>query len=957
MASIAIQVGIMAGSMLVQYLTARRVKRPPTDKGRYDDIRIQGSDYGAYIPRIWGKVRFAPQIVFSNGIQHYTVDSGGGSGGKGGGGNGNGSGGTVREHVYQTSVALLACHGPIVDFVKIWADADVLSGSTVPVNQTGFEAENATLAGGANAVADADCSNGQKVVGVGNGGTVSFDFASFAPTFFPEDPPELVLHTQFTFYYKSIGNKTAYLSFDGNTPEPYLFLDTADALATRTILIEGEVATCVVSNPSADAPDLDRISFRYVFIHQIGTTGGNGNFSVSGFHNPKILYPSNPDDPSDYYDYYPPKNISTGEIVAGTPIPSQSIRFYTGTETQTPDSAIVAYLDQRFGVGEGVKRASAMRGLAYVMLENITIPNGRLQNFTMEVNQGTTSVGQIIKDLYAEARIPETDVDVSDLSGLTLTGLIVYQSTPAAEIIKKLEMWFDFEMVENNGKFVAVREDSAIVATLTAQDLRGHNFGDTFPDFDDDIMYADEVSLPREVHVTHLNPALDYHNETQTAQLFAATNANEKVELNFPFVSTPDEARKVAEKYLLKTHIERTKHSFSTLPKHQKLQVGDRVTLQLATRNYDVKLKKKAAAIPSGRIDYQAVASDASIYSQIQSKTNTESPHGFMFKDAAQPNFPANSKLVIFESTPLIGQHGTDFGVYMAVCGRGLGTWNGATVFRETLPEQFESISQIEIQANIGVAQNTLGNFTPSGETLDETDETNGLTIFFHNTTNLESITLAEAEANPQSNLIRIGDEWLQFLTATAEVFEKFSYFRSAWTISNLRRGKFGTGQTLGSHLADENCIVATGSLKWRKYEPQEIGLSQNFKVVTVGQDSEVGQITAHAFEPQNLYLNNKFDLNLKYSDSGRLFGNKNADVLVIFQLPLVKEKLIYRFVCIEKDGMQIQADASETIIFDATEGSPGGNINTSSAGSYAEIEGINGKWVCRTYTGVWFRV
>lgn len=66
---------VAGGSMGLQYLFAPRVKQPPVDKGKLDDIRITGSDYGAFIPRAWGRMRVGGQLIFSSGITHTIIQT------------------------------------------------------------------------------------------------------------------------------------------------------------------------------------------------------------------------------------------------------------------------------------------------------------------------------------------------------------------------------------------------------------------------------------------------------------------------------------------------------------------------------------------------------------------------------------------------------------------------------------------------------------------------------------------------------------------------------------------------------------------------------------------------------------------------------------------------------------------------------------------------------------------
>src|SRR5262245_54152463 len=83
---IAISAALSAASMGLQYLQIRKMRNKPVERGKNDDIRLMGSDYGAFIPRCWGRVRFAPQLIYATGIRVVKTESreptsGGGKGG------------------------------------------------------------------------------------------------------------------------------------------------------------------------------------------------------------------------------------------------------------------------------------------------------------------------------------------------------------------------------------------------------------------------------------------------------------------------------------------------------------------------------------------------------------------------------------------------------------------------------------------------------------------------------------------------------------------------------------------------------------------------------------------------------------------------------------------------------------------------------------------------------------
>ena len=109
-AAVVVPIIIAAASTALQLLLTPRVKQNRIDKGRFDDVRITGSEYGAYIPRIWGDARLGGNIIFSSGIDEQVTET------PGSGGKGVPSQPPTRTFTYRTDAALLWCRGEISNF-------------------------------------------------------------------------------------------------------------------------------------------------------------------------------------------------------------------------------------------------------------------------------------------------------------------------------------------------------------------------------------------------------------------------------------------------------------------------------------------------------------------------------------------------------------------------------------------------------------------------------------------------------------------------------------------------------------------------------------------------------------------------------------------------------------------------------------------------------------------------
>ncbi len=110
-------IGATVGSMIDQRVMGLGAE--PVETGRVDRFRIMGSSEGAGLPRVFGRMRIAGQIIWSSRfLESFSEDR---VGGKGGGG-----GQTVREFSYSVSLAIALCEGEVLRIGRIWADGQAI---------------------------------------------------------------------------------------------------------------------------------------------------------------------------------------------------------------------------------------------------------------------------------------------------------------------------------------------------------------------------------------------------------------------------------------------------------------------------------------------------------------------------------------------------------------------------------------------------------------------------------------------------------------------------------------------------------------------------------------------------------------------------------------------------------------------------------------------------------------
>jgi len=106
--------GAVAGGLIDQRLIGGG---KAVTAGRARSLRIQGAAEGTPVPRVWGRMRVAPTLIWSTRFRERLRESE--AGGKGGGP-------AVREFHYSISFAVALCEGPIDHVGRIWADGKPL---------------------------------------------------------------------------------------------------------------------------------------------------------------------------------------------------------------------------------------------------------------------------------------------------------------------------------------------------------------------------------------------------------------------------------------------------------------------------------------------------------------------------------------------------------------------------------------------------------------------------------------------------------------------------------------------------------------------------------------------------------------------------------------------------------------------------------------------------------------
>lgn len=112
-------IGGAIGALAGQVIDREILFAPPGRQGpRLNDLRVQTSTYGTFVPRLYGAMRVAGTVIWASDLVERTSKSGGGKGQP-----------SVTTYHYSASFAVALSSRPVARIGRIWADGNLLRGA------------------------------------------------------------------------------------------------------------------------------------------------------------------------------------------------------------------------------------------------------------------------------------------------------------------------------------------------------------------------------------------------------------------------------------------------------------------------------------------------------------------------------------------------------------------------------------------------------------------------------------------------------------------------------------------------------------------------------------------------------------------------------------------------------------------------------------------------------------
>lgn len=522
-------------------------------------------------------------------------------------------------------------------------------------------------------------------------------------------------------------------------------------------------------------------------------------------------------------------------------------RVYNGGNTQTADPLISSIM--------GAGNTPGYRGRAYIVFENLPLEEfgNRIPAVAAEIITAGTVNGNgsitparvetedIVTDICGRVGIESGDLDVSEIVPLSpITGFFISQAGPAKTAIQNLCQSQLIDTIDSGDKIKFLRKDRSVTPLIvdSADWAAQENSREARPKFSE--TRTDDLQLPREVAVTHIDPDLNYESGVQRA-FKNYGNSDNVTTLTLQSVLTASEGATLANRLLWLAWNRRRSVAVSLPLKYLSLEAGDLISLNLHGEGERWQITRcTLGANLILEVEAQFFAPDGSGWSLPQSQTSTGSSVATSGNilgspDQQQVRDEGYTTLEVLDINLALDTD-SDVGLYFAV--QGNQNWRGAALFASRDDLNYSQIGTFAGRSVIGQTSDALGNYTGNLAGLDTTSVVT-VELTGHGT-ELESITLARLQAG--ENRALIGNEIVGFQTATL-------IGPGEYELTDFYRGRRGTEWAISGHSSSERFVLLTGYTVRLDSQPSEIGHTLYFKAPTRDQELDDIVETAITFD------------------------------------------------------------------------------------------------------------
>ena len=424
--------------------------------------------------------------------------------------------------------------------------------------------------------------------------------------------------------------------------------------------------------------------------------------------------------------------------------------------------------------------------------------------------QGKLGIGQLggaVRELIQRSGIDSALIDVSELTD-TLDGFVVYQRMSIREALEQLMMAYPFDMVETGGILKAVKRGKTISTEFTADAC--------LPVMDNEQRITietrreQELELPGEVEVIYLNRLNGYNAGAQRA-FKQGTQARAKQAMRLSLVLSDQHAKVIAERQLAMRWMERNRFQLQLPIRYAAIEPGDVIRCVDGARSFTMRVDNVQFGKP-GIVRIDAVEDDPQLYESYI-------PHAATNVGVVRPELLSPTQLVVLDTPAFPGDGRDDARIRFGAAGIAA-NWPGATIYQLRAAGDVV-LGRANTPAVMGQAVTVLGGCDPQ-----RIDYAGSVDVSLLGEATLASATLEDVLDGANSAVL--GNEIIQFMTATPLAEGKYR-------LSGLLRGRLGTEDAVGTHVAGETFMMIDGNVQAYTLLPDQKGRVIEIAAATYG--------------------------------------------------------------------------------------------------------------------------
>lgn len=453
----------------------------------------------------------------------------------------------------------------------------------------------------------------------------------------------------------------------------------------------------------------------------------------------------------------------------------------------------------------------------------------------------------VVKDILLEASYKESDIDVSDLSEIEVTGYVYGDSSTSRAHIEKLQAAYLFDIYEEDFKIKAKRRGGSHVRSFDANEVGFYSDSNYS---NDAVQYkigvASSIELPSDVIVTYSSIGNAYNETTQTSSLI--TDHELQLEVGVPISMTDDKAKQISDIILTASHREIYNYTFNVSLENIDLNVSDIIKLENEyVRILDINVTET-------HIEITAISDSSNSYKSTATGTNSS---GNGFDQGIE--LESTSDLLIFEAKPLNSYQLLNDAPVVFFCALPRNDKTTTNLFYDSTSSE---LVDLDIPESINGA--IWGSLIESNTRIEEAGfDSSILKVDFVNydEDELSTITRDKLYDSKSQNLVALisssgNVEYIQ--VGTIEKVDDVYY------LTDLLRERYNS--TYIDVRAGAKLVVINDAINVRYFDASDIGQKMYSKLVSGSQSLETQDIQSIFITGENLKPHGVVDLNVDSS-------------------------------------------------------------------------------------------